>query len=395
MPALKTATFSALVLTLVLLLGGILPGCDQSPPTGAAGKDGAVENKPLRIVSLSPALTQMIRDMGHGNVIVGVDDSHALVFDKLDVPTIGQYSTVSAEALIGLNPSHVLVMAGQEGPPAALTKQADANGFKVVTFSVPTNVREVIGILVGKYVPPTAGKETVASETSLASLLGDDRGGLHVANEMQRQMGRIAELADSASEPGKRPRVLVAFAVDPRVQAAGPQTVLDDVLRQYAGAYNASIPELKPLSSAELEKITDPEKRKAAMLAATEDPEKRVGTAPTFDREKLLEAKPEVVLLVLPGDPPLKSIEEDPRLADFRGLDIPAVKNNRIILISDKTALLPATGLPAVAAQMAKAIHPALAERIDQVIAPPKAAEDDKKTPDQTPGEAPEPPQAK
>ena len=378
----------ALLLLLALTLGGLLAGCDQSPSTGKPdGKDGPAQNKPLRIVSLSPALTQMIRDMGHANLIVGVDDSHTLVFDKVDVPTVGQYSAVSAEALIGLNPTHVLVMAGQEGPPAALTKQADAGGFKVVTFAVPTNVREVVGILIGKYVPPDAGKETVASDTSLASLLGDDRGGLHVANEMQRQMGRIAELADSGSEPGKRPRVLVAFSVDPRVQAAGPETVLDDVLRQYAGAYNAAIPELKPLTNAELDKITDPEKRKAAMLAAAEDPAKRVGTAPTFDREKLLEAKPEVVLLVLPGDPPLKSIDEDPRLADFRGLDIPAVKNNRIVLISDKTALLPATGLPSVAAQMAKAIHPALAARIDQVIAPAKPAEEPKKPAAEAPAE--------
>lgn len=365
-------TISRLFCIFSLLACGLLAGCDQSGATkDKDSKTSATDNRPLRLVSLSPALTQMITDMGHGNLIVGVDDSHAMVFDKLDVPTVGQYSAVSAEMLIGLKPTHVLVMAGQEGPPAALAQQSEANGFKVITFAVPTNVREVIGILVGKYVPPTAGSESVTTDTSLAGLLGDDRGGLHVANEMQRQLGRIAELADSASEPGKRPRVLVAFAVEPRVQASGPDTVLDDVLRQYAGAYNAAIPELKPISNAELDRITDPEKRKAAMLAATEDPEKRVGTAPTFDRERLLESKPEVVLLILPGAEPLLAIDDDPRLADFRGLDIPAVKNNRIVLISDKTALLPSTGLPAVAAQMAKAIHPALAARIDQIIAPP------------------------
>ncbi len=380
---------SAAMLLSVLLLGLFTVGCDNGGPGAPTSKDsGDSGGKAIRLVSLSPALTQIIRDMGHGQLIVGVDDSHALVFDKLETPTVGPYDNASAEEIIGLNPTHVLVMAGREGPPAGLIKQGEANGFKVVAFPVPTDVREVIGILMGKFVAPSgigSGDDRVSSDHSLANLLGDDHGALVVANEMTRQLGRIAELADSASEPGKRPQVLVVFSLEPRVQAAGPETVLDDLLRQYAGAYNAAIPEIRPLTAAELNAITDPEKRKQAILAAADDPAKRVGTAPTLDRERLLEARPEVIVLIMPGEPPLEPIDRDPRLLNLRGLDIPAVKNNRIILINDKTALLPATTLPAVAAQMAKGIHPALAPQIDALFAPVPKPEEKGDDPPDTP----------
>jgi len=360
-----------LALALALLLP-LVAGCGEPDPTGPPPKSNDPALTATRIVSLSPALTQMVSDMGHLKAIVGVDDSHEMVFEKkLDVPTVGTYSNVQSEALMRLRPTHVITVAGQEGPPAALVGLAESINFKLVTFPYPTSVKDVRTILIGDMaaVGPD-GPPRLSSDSSLAHLLGDEHAGFLVANEMSKRLGRISALADEIARPGQKPRVLVVFAVEPRIQAAGPNTVFDDLLTQFAGAYNAAIPDIKPLSAADLEKILDPEKRREAILAAAEDPSKHVGPAPTFDREKLLEARPDVVLLILPGEPPLKSIEEDARLADFRGLDIPAVKNGRIVLISDKTAQLPSTGLPAVAAQMAKAIHPSLAARIDAVLAP-------------------------
>ncbi len=355
----------ALLVALVFFAG--LVGCDNSPSTSGSPDEAT---KPLRVVSLSPALTQMVRDMGHGAVLVGVDDSHLTIFPELKLPTVGTYSNVNSEALIGLKPTHVIAMAGSEGAPLGLTRLAESNGFKLVTYPYPTNTRAISNIMVGSYGTPAPGSEQLVSDQSLAHLLNDVSGAL-LAQEMMRQLGQVGELADSASDVGKRPRVLVVFGVEPRIQASGPGTVLDDALRQFAGAYNAAIPEIKPLSPQELEKITDPKKREEMLRAAFEDPAKLVGPAPTFDREKLLESNPDVILLLLPGAPPLKSIDEDPRLVDLRGLDIKAVKNGRIVLINEATALLPATSLPRVVALMAKAIHPTIASRIDELFPAP------------------------
>ena len=87
-----------------------------------------------------------------------------------------------------------------------------------------------------------------------------------------------------------------------------------------------------------------------------------------FNREKLLRTAPDVIVLLLPDAPPLESIEDDPRLAILRDLDIPAVKNDRIVLINHPLAQLPSTSLPTIAVLMAKAVHPQLADRIDKAM---------------------------
>lgn len=330
--------------------------------------EGDDQGPGLRIVSLSPALTQMIEVMDGGSAIVGVDDSHEQVFPNLDKPTVGSYSQLRTEMIIGLRPTHVVTLAGQEGPPEALTRLAETAGFKLVTFPYPTSVRDVRAIMIGEVVGAGA-EQRLISERSIAGILGNDSGFM-TANDMLEQLGRIGTLSDRVATPGRKPRVLLVFALEPRIQASGPETVLHDVLTQYAGGYNAAIPDLKPLSPAQIAAITDPEKRREAIMAASEDPAKKVGPAPTFDRERLLEAKPDVILLLLPGAPPLKPISEDPRLANLRGLDIPAVTQSRVVLIDDATVQLPGVTLPVIAAKMTKAIYPELAEEIDALLAP-------------------------
>ena len=77
--------------------------------------------------------------------------------------------------------------------------------------------------------------------------------------------------------------------------ASGPGTVLDEVLRMVGGENAAA---------------------------------RRQGRSrPTYDREKLLALAPDVILLIQPGTPPRqKRSTRTACLAEFRSLDIPAVK---------------------------------------------------------------------
>jgi hypothetical protein len=164
--------------------------------------------------------------------------------------------------------------------------------------------------------------------------------------------------------------------------------VLDDVLTRYCAAENAAVLPVVPPNP------KDPKQVEEALKELAKTPEERFGPALVMDREKLIAARPDVIILLLPGQPALKDLASDPRLADFRGLDVPAVKLNRIVLIDDLQGLLPGTSLPLVTAKIAKAIHPSLAEEIDNLSAPkPDAAPAGPQAPEAKP-DAPEPPPA-
>ncbi|MEX2215155.1 MAG: hypothetical protein WD768_13560 [Phycisphaeraceae bacterium] len=347
------------------LLSCGLVACDDgvAPPTDPSAKG---EGQTMRIVSLAPALTRMIQDLGGGGLIVGVDDSHPKVFAGFALPTVGQFNQLNTEAIIQLKPTHVVAMVGAEGVPAELDKLASNSNFKLLTYRYPTNVPEVAAIMRGAVAVSQLGK-SILGEDSLAALVGTNPlVANRVINSMLMQMGQVDALTYKAAPPGKKPRVLLVMEVQPQVRAFGPETVMHDVLSNYAGGYNAAIPELKPLSE---EDQKDPEKVKAWFK---KDPAAMVGTAPLLDREHLLDAKPDVIVLILPGAPPLDVPDLDPRLADFKGLDIPAVKNGRIVLINSLESQLPSTSLPLLAVELAKAIHPGLSVELDKITAPPE-----------------------
>lgn len=74
----------------------------------------------------------------------------------------------------------------------------------------------------------------------------------------------------------------------------------------------------------------------------------------------------------MPGAPALKDMADDPRLAGLRDLPIPAVANNRVILLNDPLVLLPDSGLDRLAASMAKAVYPDLSPSIDSLMSDPQ-----------------------
>lgn len=344
-----------LLMSAVTFVGGC--GDSAAGPAVDGTKDAEdISANQRRIVSLSPALTRMVVDLGKAHTLVGVGDNDAAAPTELSLASVGPYPNVNSEILISLKPTHVLIMAGEDGIPDSLQGLASSHDFELVSFEYPSSVIDVVKILMGEF---SEANGTVVSDKSLGGALGDELIALTLGSGISQTLGEIGTVTDTIPYD-KKPRVLVVFQTTPRYMAAGPKTVLHDLLTQYCRAENAAIPALKApkdiYNSAEVKR-------------SLEDPAKHVGTAPTFDKERMLEANPDVILMLLPGEPPLGTIDDDPRLLSLRGLDIPAVKNNRIILISDPMALLPSSSLPSTAFSMAKAIHPQLADQLDRVIA--------------------------
>lgn len=296
----------------------LIVGCDPRPPSPRT-PDG------LRVVSLTPGLTRMVVDLGLGDAIVGVAEHDDVVPPRLDAPVLGNFLDVDLEKLAAAKPTHVLMMTGKEGPPANLAAMADAMGFTLVAYPYPQSVADVAAMLDdphGQLGPPSIG-EVLDLDRHAAALRRELLGGLDAIE---------ATLAGAEVD---RPRTLLVFGEGVPVMAIGPGAPLDELLT-YAGGRNAA--------------------------AGTGVP------APTFDREKLADLDPQVIVLLSPGGPPLGGLDRDARLAPFRGLPVPAVEHGRLYLMNHPEVLLPTTSMLATTAELATLLHPDRADAIAAAV---------------------------
>lgn len=307
----------AVLASLCIALSG---GCDGNDPPAA------VIGPSKRVVSLAPSLTQMIQDLGAGDLIVAVAENDDVA---PNLPTVGNYLNVNREALIAARATHVVMLYGKEGVPDVLRDLEASAGFRLLAYPYPDSIEQMMQILDRVEKDDSA---TADAPASLGEALDRKTEGFLLSNQFYFAFARIAE----AVSDRPRSRVLMLINAEQLI-ASGRDTVHDDVL-VFLNASNA----VRGFRS----------------------------SAPKLDREMLIAAKPQVILLLQPNAPPLKSLDEDPRLAVLRDLDIPAVTDNRIVLINDPQVLLPSTSLVRIGVSMAKAIYPDLSDKFDKVLAP-------------------------
>jgi hypothetical protein len=250
-------------------------------------------------------------------------------------------------------------MSGKSGPPARLLELAQSRKFEVHSYAFPTTVEEVGEMIFSDHeLAPDAPGPRPRTPSLGAILSGHDPVARIAAQGVKSKMLNQLDALQNATADRGGPKVLMLIGTNP-LTASGPGEVLDDVLTHYLNAKNAA---------------------------------EGMGTAPTIDREKVLSMKPDVILLLSPGAPPLKSIDEDDRLASLRGLNVPAVTNGRVALINDKAVLLNSTPLGRVAGAMAKAIYPDLASQVDAALNPtlmlPPATQNNVESPGTQPTDA-------
>jgi ABC-type Fe3+-hydroxamate transport system substrate-binding protein len=79
----------------------------------------------VRIVSLSPALTEVLFELGLGKNVVGTSSFSNIPEEAKKIPTVGSYLSPSIEKIIRLNPTHVLIF--KEGDPSIEESLKKAN----------------------------------------------------------------------------------------------------------------------------------------------------------------------------------------------------------------------------------------------------------------------------
>jgi iron complex transport system substrate-binding protein len=217
---------SLLGLAPLLLLGACGRG-DRGGSQASASAHGA--RSPRRIVTVGGAVTETVFALGAGAEVVGVDTSSTYPEAATKLPQVGYQRTLSAEGVIALRPTHVL-LSPDAGPPAAIEQLRSAGLSVEVMAGAPA---------------PEGARQRIRS---VALALGPPASPAALLDALDQGLGRVA--ARVASQSGK-PRVLALYARGPNlVLVSGSHTPADAMLR-LVGAENAAaaIEGSKPLTS--------------------------------------------------------------------------------------------------------------------------------------------------
>ena len=292
----------SLCVLMICLLAFGQPGCDMQSgdSSGSSGEAGPT------IVSLTPAITRMLIDMGKRDQLVGVSQEDDA---SLGLPVCGSYNNPVIARIVELQPDLVLT----ESPtgkvadvPALLRTLADEGIFELKVIAHSTSMGDVERALTD-------------SEVGLGAAVGDPE----AAARAHKLMSLRIELLHAVVKDAKRPRVLML--INPTTLGAIGTGVTHDELLRLAGGTNA----LAHVNTGYL----------------------------TLDRAQLQQTvRPDVVLILEPNG--IELSDNDPRLRAFEGLSIPVTTSRRFSVIQHPHAMLPSTALPEVLLEMALVLHP-------------------------------------
>jgi iron complex transport system substrate-binding protein len=163
------------------------------------GNTVTIPSRPERIVSLTPATTEILFAVGAGPRVVATTDFDDYPPEAVPLPDVATFQGVDVERIVGLEAD--LVIAGGRGfnPPEALDR--------LRTLGIPVVV---------VYAPDVA---TVVRDVELvATAAGEAAAGTALAAKMQAEIDSIV----AAVAAGGAPRPRVFYEVDATVDIFGP-----------------------------------------------------------------------------------------------------------------------------------------------------------------------------
>jgi len=231
----------------------------------------------IRVISLTPSATEVIHALGATAQLVGVDDYSLYPEEVKKLPKVGSFMTPNLETIVSLRPT-LVVVDDVHGPAAGAMRDAGLVTVEVPIHAMP-DIKKALTILGGKLGRVTEASRAVAE--------------IDAAIEAAR-----------AKRPAKRPRVLAILDREAsglgNLVAAGPGSWIDELLA-ICGGEN--------------------------VLAAS-------GVRyPKLSMEEVVRGNPDVILDL--SFPARKSITE------WNVVDVPAVKQGRVSVMSDPTVISP------------------------------------------------------
>lgn len=163
------------------------------------------KNSGYKIVSLSPAMTEILFSLGAGNKIVGVTTFCNFPDETKNITKVGDFSNPSIERIIALRPDLVIVNLPEQG---RIKKELDK--LKIKTFvSSPTSLAEIYDEL-----------------TALGQEIGMQRAADSLISYMKDNLKKTS--------PVERKRVYIEISPRPLI-TVGSYTFLNDLIHDAGG----------------------------------------------------------------------------------------------------------------------------------------------------------------
>jgi len=268
--------------------------------TGDLNREVTITKQPERIISLSPANTEILFALGLGEKVVGITNVCNYPSQTKEKEKIGDYNNPNLEKIIELEPDLILA---SHGNPTELIDQLEELNYTVVGLN-PKNIDDVI-----------------SSITMVGKITGNVKEAARLTEEMEERIGAVLSKTSSLVENNK-PRVLYVVWYKP-LWTAGSGTFIDELI-QKAGGINI-----------------------AGDIAGW----------PQMNLETVIEKNPQVIIIGYSEDQPelIQAVRNESTLDQTD-----AFKNNQIHTID--TDIVSRTGPRIVDAleEIAKIIHPEL-----------------------------------
>lgn len=180
-----------------------------------------------RSVVIGSGLTEILYALGVEDRIVGVGDTSTWPPEIKDKPHVGYTRTLSAEGILSLSPSLVLVT--DEAGPKQVLKNIENSGVTVKPIPAARSVDDV--------------KDTIRE---LADLFDRKAAGEKLSKRLDASLTRARQ---RVAAHDAQPRVLFVLSGDGHLMAAGKDTAADAIIR-LAGGRNVAADQrgYKPLS---------------------------------------------------------------------------------------------------------------------------------------------------
>ncbi len=176
------------------------------------GRSVTLSHPPRRIVSLSPATTEMLFALGAGRKVVGVTSYCNYPPTARRLPKVGGYINPNLEAVVALKPDLVV---GMRGNPISFLNRLEGMGIPVFALD-PRSVSQVL-----------------EGMRRLGRLVGEERKAEEVVKGLKARLEKV-ERAVKRIPYSKRPRVFVEIWDNPLI-TFGPSSVGGEVIKLAGG----------------------------------------------------------------------------------------------------------------------------------------------------------------